>query len=408
MKRTQPHVVFAGGGTGGHLFPGLAVAERLRCALPAVKITFLGTNRRVEQRELAARGFDHVALPASPLHRSLSGVARFLRNLYRGYRSARRLLLEHDTAAVVGLGGYASVPGVRAARRLGIPVLLLEQNTVPGKANRWLARAGQTVCAHYEESGLFFPKNVDFRVTGNPIRMEIAAVGNQQSRVERRGTADLESAAAPAARLSTSDGGVAIQQAVRQHAASPPAHFRRTLLVLGGSQGAHSLNDAIVSALHRRRDWADRWTVVHQTGLADRHAVAARYRAGFFTAEVVPFLADMAAAYRAADLVVCRAGGTTLAELAAVGLPAVLVPYPHAAGNHQFKNAQWYADRGAARIVVDSAQPAETAERLLAAMEPLLDSPDRREEMAARMHNLGRPHAAEQVAQLLLEPIEAA
>ncbi|MFW6124782.1 MAG: UDP-N-acetylglucosamine--N-acetylmuramyl-(pentapeptide) pyrophosphoryl-undecaprenol N-acetylglucosamine transferase, partial [Pirellulales bacterium] len=306
MNANQPTIFFSGGGTGGHLFPGLAVADALADCLPGVQIGFLGTRRGFEERHIRPHGYRYIAVPAHPVPRSAPAAIRFVRDYARGLRQARRELRRHQAVAVIGLGGYASVPGVRAALGLEIPAVILEQNVVPGRANRWLARAGAAVFAAFNESRTWFSRRADFHWTGTPVRRQVAALATG---------APPERPTAPG---------------MKKH--------RPTLLVMGGSQGARSLNDAVPRAVVMLPELRG-WRVVHQTGPADACRTRAAYEAESVWAETIDFLDDVAAAYARADLVICRAGGATLAELACAGLPALLVPYPHAASDHQRRNA---------------------------------------------------------------------
>jgi UDP-N-acetylglucosamine--N-acetylmuramyl-(pentapeptide) pyrophosphoryl-undecaprenol N-acetylglucosamine transferase len=415
----RPHVIFAGGGTGGHLFPGLAVAEALRRELPPLAITFCGTGRPFEREHVERAGFTYASMPACPMPRTLAGLARFLRDQPRAISAARRLLKWCRPTAVVGLGGYASVPLVRSAQRHRIPVMLLEQNLIPGRATRWLARRGAIVCAAFAESRVTFQRHIRFHATGNPVRGEIAALARQDGAVPRiSGPHWNQVAAGKTASITAEPGALASGQTV---ATSPPragartsVEFisrqgrvprdvdpRHTLLVLGGSQGARSLNRAVPAALATLASPADTWRVIHQAGAPDAAEVAALYRQTPYAFEVAEFIGDMATVYQRADLVVCRAGGTTLAEVACAGLPAVLVPYPHAARDHQRWNADWYAERGAARVVADDGDPQRLAETLRRTLGELFADQALLRRMADSIQALARPTATDAVAGML-------
>jgi len=348
---------FAGGGTGGHLFPGLAVA-RLLHEQDRARIVFVGTDRLLETDVLRNSPFEHRSLPVEPLPTLRRNPPRFLWRNAGAYRAAVRWLAEEKPAAVIGLGGYASAPLVLAAARRRVPVLLLEQNALPGKTTRWLARAASTICISMAESARHLPRSARTVLTGNPVRPEIAAL---------------------AARTST-------------EADSPP-----TLLVLGGSQGAASLNDAVVKILEDHTALLQGWRIVHQTGAQQVDAIRRRYQALGLSTVVEPFFPDLRPWYEAATLIISRAGATTLAELACAGVPAVLVPYPFAADNHQSRNAEVFEEAGAAILVRHASTTAETAERLRVALAGIVASAEQRTEMTRAMRGLARPDACERV-----------
>jgi UDP-N-acetylglucosamine--N-acetylmuramyl-(pentapeptide) pyrophosphoryl-undecaprenol N-acetylglucosamine transferase len=256
---------------------------------------------------------------------------------------------------VVGVGGYASVAVVLAAWLRRMPTLLLEQNVVPGAANRLLGRLARRVCVGFAESTPFFPAGRAVH-TGNPLRAGVLAAASQ-----------------PRA-----------------------ARTRVGLLVFGGSQGARHLNQATLDALRLLGPTAATLAITHQTGATDVEEVRAGYASLGLDACVAPFIEDMGAAYAAADLVIARAGAMTCAEVTAIGLPAVLVPYPHAADDHQRRNAEVLVGAGAAELILD---PELTGERLAACVERLVADPARRGAMAAQARGLGRPDAAERVAE---------
>jgi len=346
-----PAIVIAGGGTGGHLFPGLALAEEL--AARGAGVTFLGTAAGIETRVVPRAGFPLRLVPGRQLRgggpvRALRGVVAVAAGAWR----SRALLRELAPRLVVGVGGYASVAGVLAARSAGIPALLLEQNALPGAANRLLGRLAARVCVGFAEAARFFPRG-RARHTGNPVRRDILGAG--------RG----------------------------------PRPQRPGLLVFGGSQGAHRLNEAMLAAAKLLGPALGGVGITHQTGAADRAQVAAGYAALGLAARVETFIDDMAAAYGGADLVVARAGAMSCAELTAVGLPAILVPYPFAADDHQRHNAEALVAAGAAEMILDRELEGP---RLAAALHGLLGDPARRARMAAAARALGRPDAAARVA----------
>jgi UDP-N-acetylglucosamine--N-acetylmuramyl-(pentapeptide) pyrophosphoryl-undecaprenol N-acetylglucosamine transferase len=349
--------MIAGGGTGGHLFPGIAVAETLRCRDPEGAILFVGSARGLEARVVPETGFALETLPIAPLRgQKVAARVRALAALGAATWRSRRLLARFAPDAVIGLGGYASAPAVVAARLAGTPIVLLEQNARPGITTRALARLADRVCVSFPESATRFSA-ARAVVTGNPVRWRAPAE--------------------PAA-------------------ASGRAGF--TILVFGGSAGARRLNTAAPALLAGLAAMGD-VRLIHQTGVADEAAVRAAY-AGTAPVEVHAFIADMGRAYAAADLVICRAGATTVAELAGLGKPAILVPYPFAADDHQRANAEALVRVGAARMVLDAEA---TGERLAAEARELRTTPGALDTMARSIRAFARPDAADRIVDTVVE-----
>lgn len=355
-------LIFTGGGTGGHLYPALAVADAARQARPGVDILFVGTPDRIEAQVVPQQGYRFEAIPARGLSRKPVEAFRALSMLAGAVLKARALLQREKPRAVLGTGGYVSAPVLLAARLEGVPVVLQEQNVVPGKVNQWIARFAHTVATSFPESERYFGGRALFMI-GNPIRLEAFC-----------------------------------QEPAAARAALGYAPGDKLLLVTGGSQGAKSINDALVALLPRLLAETD-WHVLHVTGPANLEAVqaatAAHQASGRYRA--VGYMERMPEAILAADLVLGRAGATTLAELAAVGKPMVLVPYPHA-GGHQRLNAQSIVNAGGAIEVADAEAPTRLGEVLL----PLLADAARLEAMATASRRQGRPQAASELAAVLL------
>ena len=350
-------VLILAGGTGGHIFPGLAVAEALRAR--QVPVVWLGARGAMETRLVPAAGIELDTIDVAGLRGKgaltlLLAPLRLLRALWQALAVLRR----RRPRAVLSFGGYAAGPGGLGAWLLRRPLLVHEQNRAPGFTNRVLARLARRVMCGFPGS---FPGRASEDV-GNPVRPAIAALPM------------------PAQRLAGREG---------------PAR----LLVLGGSQGAAALNRGLPEAI-ARLPGAARPQLRHQCG--ERHADAARaaYAAAGVAASVEPFIADMAEAYAWADLVVCRAGALTLAELCAAGVGAVLVPFPAAVDDHQTRNAEYLAERGAAVIVPEGEA---FADRLLSSLQPLLAEAGARLAMAEAARAAARPDAAARVADLVLE-----
>ena len=371
-----PRILFAGGGTLGHLMPGVTVAEEILRRWPQADLLFVtSANPQTAQhvrRALEARRLRSATVDLARLKGAGAFAPRSLRALPAlagGLLGALRLLQRFRPHLVVGLGGYASVPAVLAANILGVPTVLLEQNARVGKANRLLARWADIVCCAWPggEEALAHPERV--RYTGNPVRRAIAACA-------RPGGAD---AFGP-----------------RVDARAP----KKTLLVMGGSNGAAGINALVVRCLpafEAEREWL---RILHCTGSPHYEEVLAAYRGRRIEVMVVPFLEDMAIAYRASDLVVCRAGGTTLAEVCAAGRAAVIIPFPYAAEDHQRRNAEVLAAAGAA-VVMDEAQaaPEDLCREVLA----ILRDDARRRRMASRALSLSRAGAASYVVEQMEE-----
>lgn len=353
-------LVIAGGGTGGHVFPGVAVAEALH-AYGLVEVLWIGTGRPVEEKVLAGRGWDVRVLRVRPLQgANLLGMARALAGLPVATARAWGWLRAFRPHVVFGVGGYVSGPVLLAARFLGTPTALHEQNVIPGLANRLGARFAKRIFVSFRESAAYFPSG-RVQVTGNPVRQSVIAP--MEGNLSEKGQG-------------------------------------QTVLVLGGSQGASGLNRLACKAF--KVLWGSGFDVrvIHQTGDEARISVEEGYSQARDRAEVRSFIHDMGAAYRQSDLVLCRAGATTVAELAAVARPAVLVPYPLAASGHQEANAVEMVKAGAAVLVREGETDAET---LASKMRALLENPARLAKMGQRAASLARPSAAAEIARALAQ-----
>ena len=352
MEEKGPGIVIAGGGTGGHLFPALAVADELKRRRPDARIEFVGGRRGLESRLVPAAGYPLRVLPLSGLKgASLPARAMGVVAAGAGVLRCAVWMLRSRPHLVIGVGGYASGPAVLAGQVLGVKTMVLEQNHFPGATNRWLAPHVDAVCvpsdaARRRLGGLGI-------VTGNPVRPEFARIGP----------------AAPGARL--------------------------MLLVFGGSRGARSINRAMVEALPELARMTIPLRIVHQTGQEETEVVAAAY-AGYpsLQAEVTAFIEDMPRQLAGADIVVCRAGATTLSELATAGRPALLVPYPHAADDHQRLNAEAVQEAGAALVVRDQDLDGRGLASIIA---ELAADPARRLAMGEAARRLAVPDAAARI-----------
>ncbi|MBL9125852.1 MAG: UDP-N-acetylglucosamine--N-acetylmuramyl-(pentapeptide) pyrophosphoryl-undecaprenol N-acetylglucosamine transferase [Planctomycetaceae bacterium] len=358
MNDSTMHIVFSGGGTGGHLFPGLAIADELRRASPEVQITFAGGGGAFERDHVSRSGYDYVRLASRPLPRGPWQAVRFFKDHLAGCRTAKRYLRQQHVSAVVGLGGYTSVPMARAAIARGIPLILIEQNAYPGRANAWLARSASLVCTAFASTRPHLRTRCPVRVTGTPTRQASLIVPRVVSRP-------------------------------------------RQLLVLGGSQGARALNQYVPKALYRLRGRLSGWRIIHQSGPREFEATRELYRKLACPAQVVPFIDDLPELLARTDVAVSRAGGGTIAELATAGVPALLLPYPHAADDHQRKNADALAATDAA-VVVDAREVRGRLDyRVADELAALLDVPGRMATMATAMRRHARPDAAWNVANMV-------
>jgi UDP-N-acetylglucosamine--N-acetylmuramyl-(pentapeptide) pyrophosphoryl-undecaprenol N-acetylglucosamine transferase len=345
-------MLLAGGGTGGHLFPAVALAQRLLETDSDAGVRFVGTERGIEARVLPQLGLplDTIEI-AGFVGKGPAAKVAVLPLLAKSLRQSRRILDEFRPDVVVGVGGYASGPVLLAALLKRVPTLIHEQNVWPGLTNRLLSRWVKRVCLSSGDSDRFFPRGRTV-LTGNPLR---------------RGMENC-----PA--LSSG---------------------KPTLLVFGGSRGARAINEAVTAALPLLEEFRGELEILHQTGAEDLERVREAYhRAGWDPAAVTAFIDDMAGAYARAHLVVCRAGATTMAELIACGRPAIMIPYPHAAADHQSANARALARKGAALMLPQAELSGECLAKLAAG---LLRNRPRLLTMGAAARSLGKPGAADRI-----------
>ncbi len=357
-------VLIAGGGTGGHVFPGIAVAEELRAHHPQIQVVFVGGRRGLEAQAVPEAGFRLRTLATSgfPRRRPWMWPWAALVNAF-GFMQALWIVLSERPQVVLGTGGYVSGPVSVAARLLGCPLLLQEQNSIPGLTNRWLARIANQVHLSFLETRRYFPRRDHLKVTGNPVRAFILSGEREQ-----------------ALREFHLDG------------------TRPTLFIFGGSLGAKRINAAALDALRRLKGRFDVQCIL-QTGREDYESVAQTVAREQLPATVLPFVRQMHLAYAAADLVVCRAGAMTLAEIAVCGRPSILIPYPFAAHDHQRVNAANLADRGAA-LMIDDAEL--TGEKLAQLIAHLLADRQLLSRMSANARLFARPDAAARLARSLV------
>ncbi|KOG39414.1 UDP-N-acetylglucosamine--N-acetylmuramyl-(pentapeptide) pyrophosphoryl-undecaprenol N-acetylglucosamine transferase [Streptomyces decoyicus] len=349
--RTPLSVVIGAGGTGGHIYPGLALADALRRAVPDAVISFVGTERGLETRLIPKAGYRLHTVDMIPFDPSL-GARRYLlpAALLRSGAQCRAILKEQKAQVAVGMGGYPSAPVILGARLAGLPSLIHESNAVPGRANQFAARLTPHIALAFDRSREHLAGGERAETVGMPLVGPLAELDRERLRPDARWA------------LGVPDGA-------------------RLLLVNGGSLGAARLTEAAVGLAGRYRGRKDLRLLI-KTGPAALEETRALLAAngGDAVAEAVPYVDRMDLAYAAADLVVCRAGSATVAELATIGMPAVLVPYPHAPGDHQTHNARVLSDAGAALLLPD---PQTSADRLDELVTPLLDDPARLAAMGA-------------------------
>lgn len=316
MKKYR--VLISGGGTGGHIFPALSIANALKRRDKYIEILFVGAENRMEMERVPAAGYRIIGLPISGFdRRRIWRNIKVLYRLWKSLRIARRILSDFKPDIAVGVGGYASGPMLKKAQKQGIPTLIQEQNSYAGVTNKLLAQKATAICVAYDGMERFFPKDSIIK-TGNPVRADILSVKLTKSEAKEKLGFDPE---------------------------------RQLVLVLGGSLGARTINESIGLSLKQITN--DGTSVMWQTGklYAD---VCMKIAEGFGSVKAVPFISDMGLAYCAADIVVSRAGASTISELQLLGMPSILVPSPNVAEDHQRKNAQALVDKGAAVMVLDA------------------------------------------------------
>jgi len=354
--------IIAGGGTGGHLFPGIAVAREMEKRFDRTRIIFIVGHREMEMNILDRYGYEKQSIDVEGLKgrgllRSAGVMVRLPKGLYQSVRVIKRVSPE----VVLGVGGYTAGPVCLAGRFLGVPTAIHEQNSYPGLTNRILARVVNKVLISYDESRDYFG-SASITLTGNPVREELFVPRDNEARA--------------------------------------PSRF--TILVLGGSQGARAINTAFIDALLHLRKRGLSPDVIHQTGNLDYERVQQKYREHGLDGDVVPFIEDMAGAYGRADLVVSRAGATTLAEIAALGKASVLIPYPYAANQHQDTNARVLERSGGAIVKREQGM---SGEDLAYELGELMEHPERVADMGRAALARGRRDAARQIVDQLLEMV---
>ncbi|CAN5455188.1 undecaprenyldiphospho-muramoylpentapeptide beta-N-acetylglucosaminyltransferase [soil metagenome] len=368
MSESPATILFAGGGTGGHLYPGIAVAEALRARAPHLTPVFLCTQRAIDSTILSPTGFEFIAQPIVPPAISVGGLLRFFKSWRETKEQVRAILRERKPAAVLGLGGYAAGVAVKTGALKNLPTAILNSDVIPGKANQYLMRFATHVCCGFEQTREHVSSNhaAKLIVTGCPIRSSMLQLPPRDQAATRLGLDP---------RLST-------------------------LLITGASQGAVSVNEAMLAKAGALK--LQGWQLLHLSGKDHAEKVRQEYREQSIPAVVVDFTPAMSDVWAVSDLAIARSGASTIAELCACGVPSILMPYPFHKDLHQRANARVLADAGAAILLDDEKDAKLNAARLKPALESLLYDAPRRKQMSAAARQLGRPDAADAVAQVIV------
>jgi len=359
-------LIIAGGGTGGHLFPGIAVAEEVLTDSKKNHVRFIGTGNRFETSVLGGKGFEQEHIRVQSLKgKTMLQQIKSLASLPFSILRAISILRKHCPDVVLGVGGYSAGPVVLAAWILGIPRALHEQNVIPGMTNRWLSSFADRIYVSFADTLIKAPVE-KIRMTGNPVRKEILSCFENATETVRG-------------------------------AVGPENPF--TIFIVGGSQGAHRINTAVMAALEHISS-KDSVAFIHQTGAADEDLVRKGYTEYDISGTVKSFFHHMENQYRKADLVICRAGASTIAELTVLGKGVIFVPYPFAADDHQAANARQLVSSGAAEMILEKDL---TGELLAQKIETYASSPEKLANMAVNMRKKAKPDAAKDIAEDLYE-----
>lgn len=345
--------ILAGGGTGGHVIPALAIAQCLK-EIYGAEVLFIGTARGIENRLVPGAGFELRLVQVGALKNvSLATRLKTAFDLPLAIWHSAQIIGDFRPGVMIGVGGYASGPAMMAASLRSVPTLAFEPNVVPGFANRLVAPMVTAAAVHFEETGRYFRR---YRVTGVPVRRAFFDITKCRANLNEP-----------------------------------------TLLVFGGSQGAHAINQAVIESLEPLRHAIPGLHIIHQTGERDYNEAQAAYLGTPGSAEVYPFIDDMPGTFARADLLLCRSGASTVAEITAAGKPAIFIPFPGAADDHQKRNAEALERAGAALMIE---QKDLTSERLVEVVSSLLNDRTRRTAMAAAARRLAHPNAAAEIAQM--------
>ncbi len=362
-------IIMAGGGTGGHLYPGIAVAEAIRDARSDAKILFLCTARDIDKVILGPTGFEFLPQPIVPPHRTIGGLLKFWRSWRESKDLVDRIFKERKPAVVLGLGGYAAGVAVKQAALNNINTVILNPDVIPGKANQYLMKFAKAVCCQFEAAALRVPPEYrpKLKFTGCPIRKDITTLPPKAEAAARLGIdASLQ-----------------------------------TLVITGASQGAMTVNEALVTLAGTIT--LSGWQILHLAGKDHGETVRAGYREKNVPARVIDFTPAMADVWAVADLAISRSGASSCAELTACGIPSILMPYPFHKDLHQRANAKVLVEAGAAVLADDEKDKKKNADKLRPIIQSLLYDAPKRQAMADAAKKLGKPDAASAVAKVVLE-----
>ena len=370
MSGNNKHYLVSGGGTGGHIFPALSIANEIRRRYPEAEILFVGAEGRMEMERVPAAGYEIKGLPVCGFDRKhLLRNVKVLFKLWKSIRLAKKILKDFKPDIAIGVGGYASGPMLKAAQKKGIPTLLQEQNSYAGVTNKLLAKNAKCICVAYEGMERFFPED-KIVLTGNPVRRNLLECNATQEEARKAMGIDPEKA---------------------------------TILIIGGSLGARTVNESIIGGLEKLGAAADDVQVVWQTGkFYDQQCKEALAKSGVKNVIQMPFISNMDMAYRAADLVISRAGASSISELQLLGKPSILVPSPNVAEDHQTKNAMALVEKDAALMVKD----VEAKDNVIKLALTTVGDAAKLESLATNVKKLGLPHSADIIADEVLKLAE--
>jgi UDP-N-acetylglucosamine--N-acetylmuramyl-(pentapeptide) pyrophosphoryl-undecaprenol N-acetylglucosamine transferase len=359
---------FAGGGTGGHIYPSIAVAEKIIEIEPKARIHFFCSTRSIDAHILGMAGYDYIKLPAKGMSRRPGRLLSFCASFLKSYRAAKEVFAASDRPVVVGVGGFVAAPVCLAAHKMKVPLVLLNVDAVPGTANRIIARWADEIFVQFAQTQQYFAKaKANVTVVGCPLR---SAFENPQP-----------------------------DMAIKQLALDTR---RKVLLITGASSGSENINDAVCSLLDKLNDFADEWQIVHLAGQANSGSVRQKYAGARISYNVLGYFDDMPNLLAAADLVVGRSGAVSVAEYAAAGVPSICMPYPYHKDRHQYLNAGKLVEAGAAVIVDDLPAAQERAEWLWEELRDLMVDNGKRQQMAEACRTIARIDASSKIAERLL------
>jgi UDP-N-acetylglucosamine--N-acetylmuramyl-(pentapeptide) pyrophosphoryl-undecaprenol N-acetylglucosamine transferase len=363
-ERIKKRILFAGGGTAGHLMPAINIAREIVAINKGIVPHFVGKRNGVERKIVENHGFDIDEIDVIGMKRTITGIIKFVAKWFAGYKQAQNIISGISPVAVIGTGGYLSAPVVKAAHRKRIPIFLQEQNSLPGLATRTLSKYALIIFTAYESAAKYLDR-AKCLLVGNPVRTVITGANRSES--------------------------------YKQFDLDPQMN---TLLVLGGSSGAKAINLAVLNLI-QGDGLPDNWQIIWQTGESDYEFIKSSITRHDRMIKTIAFIDDMPAAYAVTDLVISRAGAMALSEITAVGLPSVLIPYPYATGDHQTLNAKALEESEAAIVIPEK----ETDNSLEGVLNDLFNSAAKRRSMSDNARRMGKPEAAKIIARTILEKI---